>query len=175
MNSVLLKLVSFKIGWVASVVSAAAGVPAVGMAVVAGVVLIHLRRSHDAPGETRLLLVAAAIGFVWESLLVSGGLVDYGAASGLAGLAPYWIVGMWVLFATTLNVGMRWLRTSTVLASIAGAVGGPLSFVAGERLGAVAFPDPLLALTVIGAGWAVLLPLIVRFAARDSVRSPVTA
>ena len=74
---------------------------------------------------------------------------------------------MWVLFATTLNIGMRWLRKSLVIAAIAGAIGGPLSFLAGEKAGAVMFSDTTIALAIIGLGWAVLLPLLVRFAIRS--------
>ena len=71
-----------------------------------------------------------------------------------------------VLFATTLNVGMRWLRKSTLVAAIAGAIGGPLAFLAGERMGAVSFADPATSLVVIGIGWAVLLPVLVQLAIR---------
>ena len=73
---------------------------------------------------------------------------------------------MWVLFATTLNVGMRWLHKSNLVAIAAGAIGGPLSFLAGERAGAVSFADPLFSLGVISIGWALLLPILVRVAAR---------
>ena len=44
-----------------------------------------------------------------------------------------------------------------------------MSFLAGQKAGAVSFPDQALALAVIGLGWAILLPLLVRFA---STREP---
>jgi hypothetical protein len=80
----------------------------------------------------------------------------------VSGLAPYWIVAMWVLFATTLNVGMRWLRRSTAIAAVAGAIGGPLAFFAGASIGAVELVSPAIALIAIGIGWAVMLPLLVK-------------
>ena len=80
-----------------------------------------------------------------------------------------------MLFATTLNVGMRWLRKNLLVASIFGALGGPMSFLAGERIGAVSFSDTSTALVVIGLGWAVLLPLLVRYAARNDERVAVAA
>jgi hypothetical protein len=49
---------------------------------------------------------------------------------------------MWIAFATTLNVSMRWLRGRPELALLFGAVGGPLAFYAGERLGAVTVHRP---------------------------------
>ena len=175
MNGIIINLSLFKAGWLASVITAAASMPIVGTAVIGVAVLVHLLRSDDSLGEFRLLALAASIGLVWESALVVAGLVEYSAGSAIPGTAPYWIVAMWVLFATTLNVGMRWLHKNLIVASIAGAIGGPLSFLAGEKAGAVSFSNPVLSLAVIGLGWAVFLPLLVRFAARNEERSPLAA
>ena len=89
---------------------------------------------------------------------MNGGFLAYPTSETSGTLAPYWIVAMWVLFATTLNVGMKWLRKNLLLASVAGAIGGPLSFLAGQQAGAVTLGDN--AILVIGLGWAVLLPAI---------------
>ena len=166
MNSVVINLAMFKAAWVATVAAAAASVPVLGAFAVAIAVLVHLARTKNAKAEATLLLIAAAIGFVWESLLVATGVLQYGSGFLLEGAAPYWIVAMWVLFATTLNVGMRWLRKNLVVAAIAGAIGGPMSFLAGASAGAVVLADPVVSLLVVGAGWAVLLPVVVKFAAR---------
>ena len=138
--------------------------PIVGVAAVAAAVAVHLLLARDARSEGILLLLAAALGLSWESALVATGVVGYDVGHILPGIAPYWIVAMWVLFATTLNSGMRWLRRSLPLASIAGAIGGPMSFFAGYKAGAVTFADTGVALTLIGIGWALLLPLMVRAA-----------
>ena len=167
----LLNLTLFKAGWLASVFAAAASAPIVGTAVIGLAVAVHLLRSTAPQHEIRLLVLAAAIGFLWESLLVSAGIVQYGTNAALAGTAPYWIVAMWVLFATTLNVGMRWLRRNLLIASIFGGLGGPMSFLAGEKAGAVSFSDTSTALIVIGLGWAVLLPLLVRYASSNDERA----
>ncbi len=171
MTNLAINISLFKIGWLASVLTAAASVPAAGVAVVAIVAGVHLLRSDNRQGEAQLLLFAALVGLGWESALVTIGLVDYGSASTIPGFAPYWIVAMWVLFATTLNGALRWLRKSALVAVLFGAVGGPLSFLAGQKAGAVIFPDPATSLFVIGAGWAVLLPLLVRFAANVETQS----
>jgi len=175
MNGIIVNLSLFKAGWLASVFAAAASMPIAGTAVVGIVVAIHLLRSEAPRYELGLLMLAAAIGLVWESFLVSAGLVQYQTATIMPGLAPYWIVAMWVLFATTLNVGMRWLRKSTGLAAVMGAIGGPLSFLAGEKAGAVTFPETSAALLFIGLGWAVFLPLLVRYASRHDELASVPA
>ena len=45
------------------------------------------------------------------------GWLAYPSGTFIAGLAPYWIVGMWMLFATTLNITFRWLHERMWLAS----------------------------------------------------------
>jgi hypothetical protein len=164
MKHVLVNLAVFKVAWTAVVISAAAGAPVIGGIAVAVAVGIHLWSNENPDNEIRLLFVAAAIGFAWESVLVLAGLLEYSSGIWVSGLAPYWIVAMWVLFATTLNVGMRWLRRSTAIAAVAGAIGGPLAFFAGASIGAVELVSPAIALIAIGIGWAVMLPLLVKLA-----------
>ena len=167
MKTIVVNLSFFKAGWLASVFTAASSMPVAGTVVIGLAVLVHLLISKNANAEFRLLAIAALIGLVWESFLVMTGLVEYNAASVLPGLAPYWIVAMWVLFATTINVGMRWLKKNIYVAAIAGAIGGPMSFLAGSKAGAVSFADPTVSLIVIGIGWAVLLPVLVQVALRN--------
>ncbi len=164
MRPLVINLSLFKAGWLAAVFAAAATIPAIGTAAVALVVVVHLARTEHPRAETLLLVAAAIIGAIWESLLVQTGTLSYTTGIIADSLAPYWIVAMWVLFATTLNIGMRWLRKGWLIAAAAGAVGGPLSFIAGEKVGAVAFADPVSSLIVISAGWAILLPLLVQIA-----------
>ena len=166
MKHVIINLAVFKVTWTAIVISAAAGSPIIGVIAVAIAVGIHLWLSDNADSEIRLLLIAAAMGIAWETVLVLSGLVEYSSGTWMPGIAPYWIVAMWVLFATTMNVGMRWLRRNNATAVVAGAVGGPLAFFAGASTGAVELVSPAISLISIGIGGAVLLPLLVQIAIR---------
>ena len=166
MKSILINLSLFKAAWAATVFGAAASVPVAGAIAVAIAVLVHLARTRDIRAEAMLLGLAAIVGLAWETLLVATGVLEYSSGNLVPGIAPYWIVAMWILFATTLNVGMRWLRKSPVIAAVAGAVGGPASFLAGAGAGAVTLSNPATSLLVIGIGWAVLLPLMVQIATR---------
>jgi uncharacterized membrane protein YfcA len=71
-----------------------------------------------------------------------------------------------MLFATTLNIAFRWLRDRLVLASLLGAVFGPLSYFAGARLGAVVINDFPSALIALALAWALLLPGLLLLAKR---------
>ncbi len=153
----------YKVGWVACVVGAAAGMPWLGVLAVAVASAIHIASAQSRPKTVLLLVSAALIGFAWESFVVLNGWLNYGPDhSGL--VAPYWIVALWVLFATTLNLGFKWLKDHLWVAAIVGGLGGPLAFAAGERLGAVQFSDPVVSLGVVAAGWSLLMPLMVYMA-----------
>ena len=97
---------------------------------------------------------------------VQSGLVIYPSGQPFGQLAPAWILAMWPLLATTLNVSLRWLKGRYLLAALFGAIGGPLAFLAGERLGAVVFPDTGLTMIVLAVGWATLFPLLMRLSQR---------
>ena len=81
-------------------------------------------------------------------------------------IAPPWILALWALFASTLNVSLRWLRGRIVVAVVLGAVAGPLSYWAGVRMGAVEFTQPVVALVALAVGWAVFTPLLMVLSAR---------
>jgi hypothetical protein len=134
--------------------------------VVVGILFAHLRSSPDREAERRLIGYALLIGLAWENLLSLSGLIVYPSGQPFGILAPVWIVAMWPLLAITLNVSLRWLKGLPAAAVLFGALGGPLAFFAGERLGAAVFPDPYLAMAALAAGWAILFPLLMRLAAR---------
>ena len=73
---------------------------------------------------------------------------------------------------------LKWLQRHWAVAALAGGLSGPLSFFAGERMGAVVFHDTWIAVAAISAGWAVLLPAVVALARRvdgDRMAVPMTS
>jgi len=169
-----LNFVAFQLGWFACVLGAAGGLPWAGPLVVLGVVGLHLLRVRRPGCELKLVLAAAALGIVVDSLLLASGWLQYPSGLWLPGLAPYWIVAMWALFATTLNLSLGWLRGRPVLAAVLGAVGGPLSYLAGEKLGGIGLIQPTFALAALAVAWAIAMPLLMRLAVRfDGVSEPV--
>ena len=67
---------------------------------------------------------------------------------------------MWMLFATTLNVSMRWLRGRPVLAAVFGFLGGPASYIAGQKLGGIMLVSQPAALSALAIGWAIIMPTL---------------
>lgn len=163
---VVLNFIAFQVAWFACVLGGAKDWAAAGTLVVAAVIGLHLVLAQRALPEALLIAIAAVVGLVWESWVVALGLMSYPNGIIASGLAPYWIVAMWALFATSLNLSMGWLKGRPWLASLFGAVGGPLAYLAGQRLGGLQMPDPMLALGMQALGWAVLLPMLTRLATR---------
>ena len=174
-NRTLLNFVAFQAGWFACVLGAANGMPWLGLLVVGLIVTLHIR-SADQPGhELQLLALCVGSGLVFDSLLVSSGWVIYPSGMMFSGIAPYWILAMWALFSTTLNLSMGWLKRSLVLASVMGAVFGPLSYLAGERLGAIGLVDSRSSLVALALIWALVMPMLTYVARRlDGTRVPVS-
>ncbi len=143
-----------------------------GEAVAAVLLALHLLRVVRPWEELKLVALVVAIAAIWESALVATGLLAYPSAPLIPGLAPLWILTLWALFAAQINTTYRWLKQRIWLASVLGAVAGPLTFRAGAALGAVRFPKPWSAAVALVIGWAVLLPIVVYLSRRwDGVRA----
>lgn len=157
----IINFVLFQIGWFACVLGGAHNLPLVGSVVALAVIAVNVWLSPLKRPELNLVWIALAMGLIFESLLAFAGITHYSYGILIDDFAPYWMVIMWGLFATTVNVSMRWLKALPLWAVAAlGAVLAPLSYWAGNRLGAVEFSDFTTAMVSIAIGWAVLLPLL---------------
>ena len=164
--NIVVNFLLFQLAWFACVLGGANAMPWLGPLVVLGVVAYHLTRAAAPRPEAALLVTAGLIGAVFDSALVSTGWLIYPSGQWLPSMAPYWIIAMWVAFATTLNVSLTWLRGRMLLAVAFGAAGGPAAYYAGAKLGGVTFGEPLLGLTALAVGWASITPLLVAIATR---------
>lgn len=91
-------------------------------------------------------VVCMAIGFLVDSLWSWAGVLEYTGA----GLAPAWILTLWAATGLSLNHSLGWFRTRALIGGLAAGVVAPISYLAGERLGAISVPTPAL------LGWVAL-------------------
>ncbi len=68
---------------------------------------------------------------------------------------------MWMIFATTINVSLRWLKGQIALSALLGAIAGPFAYWAGSQLGGVWMVEPLFATVALALGWATAMPLLI--------------
>jgi uncharacterized protein DUF2878 len=78
------------------------------------------------------------------------------------------MLSLWIAFATTLNHSLRWLMTRPVGAALAGALGGPLAYLAGARLGALTLVTPATTLAIIALLWMLAMVILSMFVLRGS-------
>lgn len=143
--------VIYQLAWFAVILGAARGFAWLGAAMALLVAGVHLWLRRE-PLEFRLVGVAALLGLVIDTTLAATGLVRFDSAGNLP-IAPYWMLALWVAFATTLNHSLSWLMRRPIVAALGGAVFGPLAYLAGEKLGALSLPSPSIALPVIATAW----------------------
>ncbi len=170
----LLNFAMFYLGWLACVVGAAQGQLWLGPAMVAVLVLVHVSVSTNRSQEAALILMVGLFGFAVDTMQASAGLFAFTRTSAAPWLCPPWMVALWMLFATTLNSSMAWLAGRYRIAAALGALCGPLSYLAGARLGAIELSaNALVSLIGIGVVWALALPALLVF--RDALSKRTTA
>lgn len=152
----------FQVAWLSSVIGGAREMPWLGPVAVLIALAVHLRFARKPFEEIILVLTCALIGATFDSFLVAAGWVSYKSGQFSAFIAPYWIITMWMLFATTLNVSMRWMRGKPRLAALFGLYGGPAAYLAGQALGGIILVNQWAALTALAIGWAVMMPILMR-------------
>ena len=161
----LWNFVFFQAGWFVAVEGAARGSMWAGPAAVAVVALIHLLLVS---GRGRELLFLLGVGLA--GTLVDSGLAWLGATSYPTSteawpyaVVPPWITSLWLGFATLPRRSLAWLAPRPRLAVLFGAIGGPLSYLAGVRLGAVGVgADPLLTWGALSLEYALVTPVLLR-------------
>jgi len=166
-GKLLINLSGFYLGWFACVLGGAWDRPWWGVAGAAGVIAVHLVRVARPAVELRLILLAGLLGAVLDSLPIALGLVRYPAGTLVDGFAPVWLIALWMVFATTLNVTLRGLKRRPLLAALLGAVGGPLAYYGGAGLGGVVFTPPAAAgLFALAVLWGAAMPILMILSSR---------
>jgi len=164
--NVWLNIAAFQVGWFACVLGAARGMPWAGTAIALAVVAMHLYLAPQGRHQALLILFAAVLGLLADTILMSGGWLAFTSGMLVPGAAPHWMVALWMVFATTINVSLNWLKNRWLLAVVFGAAGGPLAYYSGAKLGAVTLTDPVAALVAVGVAWALAMPLLLVLAER---------
>ena len=164
----IVNAVAFYAAWFAVALTAAKGSSVLALLVGLAVVAVHLALAERVADELRVIAAAAVLGFVVETLLLKLGVTTFAAADNGPHLPPNWMIALWMAFATLPNISFAWLHSRYWLAAILGFLGGPLSYWAGARLGAMAIAPPLWpSLAIIGVLWAIAFSLLMWIARRS--------
>ena len=127
----------------------------------ASLLLVHLLLVRNTWNELLQLSTLAAIGISVDATLSTAGVFQFPRDV----LVPLWLCCLWVGFATTLTRSLAYLGSRPLLVAAAGAVVFPLNYWAGQRLGAVDFPEGLgVTMGVMAVIWMFVLPAMYKVA-----------
>ncbi|MBX6421368.1 MAG: DUF2878 domain-containing protein [Nevskia sp.] len=174
---VWINALAFQLIWFAIALGAAHGRVWIGALLLAAWLPVHFRWSACRRDDLVLALLLAAGGPLVDTALMHAGLIAYQGAPLPGGLAPAWLAALWLNFALTLNHSLRWIGSHPALAALFGAAGGPLSYWAGQRLGAVHLATPVWQpLLALGAIWTLTMLALARMQrAREALRAAQSA
>lgn len=176
MNARLLNYLLYQAGWFACILGAAWGHAALGTVLGFLPVAAHLalvRRRRDA---LMLVLWTTAVGVAVDSTQIALGMLRFDAGSVVSWLPPPWLILIWAQFAMTFHFGLRWLQGRLGWTALFGALGGPLAFLAGRRLGVVTLhPEVWPSLVSLAITWSLAMPVALWLAERQSGRDGIGA
>lgn len=148
----------FQLVWFGCVLGTAAGWSLLGPALLAVWLPLHLHLSAVPRADLLLALGGLLAGTALDTGYQLAGLLQFAGVTLMEPLAPLWISALWVAFLLTLNHSLRWLQGRPGLALLFGALGGPVSYWAGVRLGAAeALAAPWLLYGVIATVWGLVM------------------
>ena len=145
---------AFQLAWLVAVWGASAGLWWLGPVAVAAWVSVYSIWQKCARAEALLWLGAGLLGAMTDSLLVWSGAMAFPESAGPAFPTTPWMVALWINFAAAFRHCMGWLCGRFVLATVFGAIGGPLAYLAGSKFGALEIQS----LPAIVVAWLLVMP-----------------
>ena len=165
----LLNYALYQVGWFACVLGGASQRPWTGFAIAVALIGVHLALSIERSVEARQVGLAVIVGLIVEVVQIASGTYRFTSGTVIDALPPPWLLAMWAQLATTFRFSLRSVIARIPRAVLFGSVGGPIAFLAGDRLGAVTLLPPLtLGLIRLSIGWALALIVFAAFVRKGS-------
>jgi len=156
----IINAVLFQITWFACVIGSSYNLlwPGVLSCVLLAAYQLVPKRRH--PSDLKLVFFAIILGGIIDTLWLQMGFISFNNQWPVNNVSPVWMITLWVAFALTINHSLSWLKQHPLLPALMGLIGGPLSYLAGEKLGALNYhSDTLLVCSSIGIVWSLALTL----------------
>jgi hypothetical protein len=152
----LINIVAFKAIWLTAVIGASNNLVYPTFILVFLFTFWQLQPKRRHPNDVLFIFLALPIGYVLDSIWQATGLIHYNAGNGYC--APTWILFLWITFAQLFNHSLSWLKKSPVAAALFGGLGGPISYYAGHKLGALEYPtDFATASFLLSISWSAVV------------------
>ncbi len=156
----LMNFVYFQVLWFGNILLGNVFVP---VSIV--ILLLHLKQSLNYENDLIIMSVCGLGGFLLDSALIHFGVMEFNHGQISSFFIPPWLIMIWLGFAMTLNHSMHYFQQKPLWAFIGGGIAGPLSYLAGARLGAIEVPLGYMTTFIVFACiWAPLFYLLTRWA-----------
>ncbi|MDX9787481.1 MAG: DUF2878 domain-containing protein [Desulfobacterales bacterium] len=153
--------IAFQTIWVACVWGAGKGYGWLGPATLGAWLPAYLFLSKRRKEEALLAAVCGMIGFGVDTLHTLLGIFMPARFILPDPFCPLWLLALWINMAPLINSSLSWLHGRYFLALLFGALGGPLAYWSGMRLGAISFGQQQpFGLLVLACSWAAMFPLL---------------
>lgn len=159
-KTVFINFFTFYIAWWSMLISQWKGMPVIGWAVFAVVIAIHfLKVSINKKKDATEIAIIAVIGVLLDTALAKAGMLTF-QNSYSEFLPPLWLVGIWILFATTISYTFVLIRNKVVAQIIIGGFFAPVSYITGSKFLLLTTYQPFSTYYLVhGACWLVFFPL----------------
>lgn len=165
----LLNFICFQLGWFACVLGAANHHAWLGVLIALLLLIFHILKSKNSIVEMQLILLAMLFGLLFDLIPLSLGWIKFDEiAYWPSQLPPPWMIALWGLFASTLNLSLSWLKTKRLTAIFLGAICGPLSYWAGARLNALTLVNVNFVMFYLAFAWAFAVPFLIYMASSQA-------
>lgn len=120
---------------------------------------LHCYFCKDHIQELTLITLVTALGIILDSCLLQLSIFEF---NDQGPIIPFWLITLWACFAATIRHSLAFLQKHPLLPIFVGGIMVPLSYFAGEKLGAVIFPcDHKLTFLIIAIEWMILLSFVI--------------
>lgn len=111
--------------------------------------------SPDPRKDLQTLALGLPLGALMDTLLLQTGILQFSHCTPLTGMAPIWILALWLGFALTLNHSLKRIYSNTLWLFLFGFIGAPIAyFMAAYRFNAMRLEsDYITGFLAIGLVW----------------------
>jgi hypothetical protein len=172
MKLIFINFVLFQTAWFITIYSASLGLVWFGPVFSLCWLYTHFGlHKNNWKVDLQIVVISAIIGFILDSMMVLSGIFSFSENASFGYPSSIWMVALWVNLALTLNYSLGWLKEKLILSSLFAAVGGPLAYYAGSKMGAINFENHTFSIIALSVIWAIAMPLLFYILGVLSVRT----
>lgn len=163
LHKVIINAIGFQIGWWVCILGTLE--LAVGYTLL--YLIVHAKWLLDGKVWQHIVRIAV-IGCAIDSFLAFSGVLDMGSERAVI---PLWLVCIWGMFAPCFFLSLKFLSERPLVASVFGAIGGPLAYFGGAALTQdINIGEPVWqSILILAVVWAALVPLVFAYVKKDGV------